>query len=116
MKLTLSILPFLFIINSNAKALHTLSGVAVGYALGKAGNNPTNNTTTEITKNYNNNSTFRCFCNQKIRVAYNHIYCANQNGTTTDILFFQENNTPNIIVQELKTRVHNTQGCEMINN
>ena len=79
MKLTLSILPFLFIINSNAKALHTLSGVAVGYALSKTGNNHNSTTTSKITNTYNGNAIFRCFCKVKMNVASNHIFCDNKN-------------------------------------
>jgi hypothetical protein len=123
MKRFLLIVPFLFTMNSNAKVLHALGGAAVGYAIGKSGSssaNPVYNTTTTTASNYNNTLTFRCFCKEKMRFGSNQLYCINENTDkswrTTDILFFQENNAPNIIVAPLKTKPYNTQGCEVVNN
>jgi len=116
MKILILIMPFLFTINSNAKILHTLGGAAVGYAVGKAGSN--SNSTQTITKY--NSTTFRCFCIGKINFSYNAVYCDNErNGDPykrEDILFFQTNNAPNIIVEPLKTKKYNTSGCEIVNN
>lgn len=121
MKRFLLIVPFLFTVNSNAKVLHALGGAAVGYAVGKVGSNGNSTQNTTTNNSYNGNYVvFRCFCKEKIRFSDDHIYCddANPDGThtTTDILYFQKGNAPNVILGQLKTKKYNTKGCEIVNN